>query len=419
MMKYFSDFFLYCLVCLLFGTKVQAQEAVWKRHTIDNSLNGADGVRLADINNDGLLDIVTGWEESGLTKVYLHPGFELVKEKWPSVEVGKAPNVEDAVFADIDKDGAVDVISSTEGNSRSIFIHWAPPDKNDLNNPSKWTTELLPSSKDAIQWMFALPIQIDSKHGLDIIAGAKGRESKLGWFQAPKNARNLDEWKWYPISPTRWIMSLMARDMDFDGDMDIIISDRKPATSNGVRWLENPGKLKNQKQEWKNHLMACNGLEVMFMDMADLDGDGLEDAVATEYTNQQIVYIKRLDTSGLRWKLYNIDIPAITGRAKAVKVGDINGDGKPDLVHATNTLKEDHKEGIIWMSFEKDPMNPKWNWHHLSGTEGYKFDRIELLDLDGDGDLDVLTCEENYGPNSEGLGVIWFENPFNINTKNP
>jgi hypothetical protein len=37
---------------------------------------------------------------------------------------------------------------------------------------------------------------------------------------------------------------------------------------------------------------------------------------------------------------------------------------------------------------------------------------MELLDLDGDGDLDVLTCEENYGPDSQGLGVIWYENPI-------
>ncbi len=33
------------------------------------------------------------------------------------------------------------------------------------------------------------------------------------------------------------------------------------------------------------------------------------------------------------------------------------------------------------------------------------------MDLDGDGDLDVLTCEEDYGENSAGLGVIWYENP--------
>ena len=29
----------------------------WKRHTIDKSSRGADGVRLADVNGDGLQDI--------------------------------------------------------------------------------------------------------------------------------------------------------------------------------------------------------------------------------------------------------------------------------------------------------------------------------------------------------------------------
>ena len=42
----------------------------------------------------------------------------------------------------------------------------------------------------------------------------------------------------------------------------------------------------------------------------------------------------------------------------------------------------------------------------ISGAAGTKFDRMELVDLDDDGDLDVITCEE-----SESLGVIWYENP--------
>ncbi|HBM76648.1 MAG TPA: VCBS repeat-containing protein, partial [Verrucomicrobiales bacterium] len=37
---------------------------------------------------------------------------------------------------------------------------------------------------------------------------------------------------------------------------------------------------------------------------------------------------------------------------------------------------------------------------------GSKFDLIELIDLDEDGDLDVVTCEE-----LAGLGLIWYENP--------
>jgi hypothetical protein len=32
--------------------------------------------------------------------------------------------------------------------------------------------------------------------------------------------------------------------------------------------------------------------------------------------------------------------------------------------------------------------------------------------MDKDGDLDVLICEENFGDNSRGLGVVWYENPF-------
>ena len=42
----------------------------------------------------------------------------------------------------------------------------------------------------------------------------------------------------------------------------------------------------------------------------------------------------------------------------------------------------------------------------LGGRAATKFARAEVIDLDGDGDLDVVTCEER-----ESLGVIWYENP--------
>ena len=47
-----------------------------------------------------------------------------------------------------------------------------------------------------------------------------------------------------------------------------------------------------------------------------------------------------------------------------------------------------------------------WLQHNLGGPEGVKFDLIQALDLDADGDLDVMTCEER-----DQLGVIWYENP--------
>ena len=410
-MKYFSIRIL--ILVLPFPSLMLAQGAFWPRHVIDSSFSGADGVRLADVNNDNLMDIATGWEEGGFTKVYVHPGYNLVTEKWPSVIVGNTPSVEDAVFVDLNNDGAVDVISSTEGKNKKVYINWAPKNPEDYLDSTKWTSEVLPVSDGLMQWMFAIPSQIDGINGMDFIAGAKGAEAKIGWFQAPENPNNMIDWKWHPISSATWVMSLLVKDIDGDGDLDVVTSDRKPGPTNGVRWLENPGETGKQSQKWANHFIGAKGLEVMFMDIADLDGDGLEDVIATEYTHQKIVYLRKLDHTGLNWQHYNIDIPEITGRAKAVSLGDINGDGKLDIVYSSNTLKEKGKVGLVWLTYKNEPTDPVWEWHHLSGPEGYKFDRIELLDLDGDGDLDVLTCEENYGVNSQGLGLIWYENPLN------
>jgi hypothetical protein len=158
------------LFVIIFSFSVQAQP-YWQIHVIDNSSSGADGVKLADINRDGRLDITTGWEEGGFTKVYLHPGINSVKEKWPAIIVGKTPNVEDAVFADMNNDGKPDVVSCSEGDTKKIFVHWNSG--NVVLQPENWKQELLPASDGLMQWMYAEPLQIDNKNGLDLVATDK------------------------------------------------------------------------------------------------------------------------------------------------------------------------------------------------------------------------------------------------------
>src|SRR5687767_14208520 len=80
--------------------------AAWTRHTIDGSSRGADGTRLADADGDGRPDIVTGWEQGGVIRLYLNPGPRRAKEAWPAVTVGQVGSPEDAVLADLDGDGA-------------------------------------------------------------------------------------------------------------------------------------------------------------------------------------------------------------------------------------------------------------------------------------------------------------------------
>jgi hypothetical protein len=378
----------------------------WPRHTIDSSSSGADGVKLADINGDGRLDIVTGWEEGGVTRLYLHPGFNKVRKEWPAVPVGKTPKVEDAVFADMNNDGQLDVVSCTENGSEKIFIHWAP--NNDFLNSEKWEQNILPASDGRMMWMYAEPLQVDGQYGVDLLAAGKGENAQLGWFEAPEKAGDLGRWKWHEITPVGWVMSMILRDMDRDGDVDVVITDRKGALA-GCRWLENPGEPAARKKRWNSHLIGAKDLEVMFMSMADMDGDGVEEAVVSERTAQTIRIYKRMDAGGLEWQERIIALPSFTGMAKSVEVGDVNGDGVQDLVVSTNT-NDQELNGLVWLNGKSIGASKQADFQPVSEAHNAKYDKVELLDIDGDGDLDILICEENHGDDSRGLGVIWYEN---------
>ncbi len=395
--------------CLALMAGVAIASDPWPRHTIDNSSRGADGVKLLDFNGDGIDDIVTGWEEGGLTRLYLHPGYEKVKQPWPAVVVGKTPNVEDATPVDLDGDGAVDVVSCCEGRTRTMFVHWAPNDRGAILDRNAWHTEPLPESAGRMMWMFCIPMQVDGKRGVDLVAGGKGAEAAIGWFEAPEDPRNLAQWRWHAMDSVGWIMSIKARDMDDDGDPDVLVSDRK-GSRRGVRWLENPGPDQEQTAPWKNHYLGGRDREVMFLTCGDLDGDGAEDIVCA-VKDGPILFLHR-DTNRDAWTPYDVAMPDGFGSGKGVAVGDLDLDGQAELVfsceHAAGDLS-----GLGRLVFAGFPQGPSYRIDNVSGATGIKYDRLELVDVDGDGDLDVYGCEEQQPVDGRpgGLGVFWYENP--------
>ncbi|HIE96858.1 MAG TPA: VCBS repeat-containing protein, partial [Fuerstia sp.] len=211
------------LFCLLTGTAVAE---AWQRHTIDPSdrstgKRGADGVRLADVNGDGHLDITTGWEEGGAVAVYLNPGPGGARKLWPAVTVGSIRGVEDAVFADLDADGAIDVVSCAEGKVNNVFVHWAPDLKAEYLSAKAWKTDVFPASEGR-RWMFALPMDMNTDGRVDLVVGSKNDNAIVGWLENPKNARDTASWKLHKLTHASWIMSLRASDLDGDGDADIV-----------------------------------------------------------------------------------------------------------------------------------------------------------------------------------------------------
>lgn len=392
-------------------TVVNWPKGEWKRHTIDDSSQGADGTRFADINRDGLLDITTPWEQGGEVRVYFHPGRDQMSKPWPRVTVGQVSDPEDSFFVDLDGDGFIDVVSNCEGNTKTIYVHWSPKDKNSLLDPTAWKTEELSAASGLGGWMYGIAMQVDNKYGIDLVAGCK--DGYISWFEAPKNPRDLDSWKVHPILPTRWTMTMCPSDIDEDGDIDVVVTERR-GSNRGVLWLENPGNIETNSV-WNQHRIGpVDAYEAMHCTITDLDQDGLED-VLNSVKGGPIKYHKRISQSPLVWATYSIEIPENAGGGKAVKVGDLDLDGQLDIA-VSSEHAIDGKIGTYWLSYDKKPTDVKWTPHSISGPEGYINDLIQLTDLDGDGDLDVVTVEEkgpyiSRGERVKELGVIWYENP--------
>lgn len=370
--------------------------APWARHEIDASGKGADGVRLADANGDGLLDIATAWEESGIVRAYLNPGADKVAEPWPAVTVGQVASPEDAVFADMNGDGIADVVSSTEGEEKTVYVHIAPAD--DYLNADGWTTQAVSRSQGKGQWMYAEPMDVDGNGSMDLVAGSKNDFAAIGSWRFPTTPGGRASWsRWYGAG---WVMSLVARDMNGDGRVDIVASDRKGPRS-GVLWFQNmPGSA-----AWPDTRIGPEAEhEAMFLDIADLDGDDRADVVLA-VKDGPIQFFRRLSQSGRNWRAYKIEMPEGFGTGKAVAVGDVDLDGAADVVFTCEGAK-DKLSGVGWLKHGGDPTAGGWMSTDIGGPEGVKFDRVELVDLDGDGDLDAITSEE-----SDLLGVVWYENP--------
>jgi hypothetical protein len=185
-------------------------------------------------------------------------------------------------------------------------------------------------------------------------------------------------------SDTTWLTVLAAGDLDGDGHADAAVADRgKMGTERRITLLRGDGR--GGLTTWAR--VENPGSDPKHVVIADADGDGRPEVLA-EGERETIAMIAYRDG---RFTLRKIP----TGLwVDAFAVGDLNGDGKPDLVAATARYRNRLVAllGTGGGRFRRTARLPTGRWPSA----------LAIADLNGDGRADVVTANEM----GDDLGVL-------------
>ena len=281
-------------------------------------------------------------------------------------------------LADLDGDADLDVLASSTDNNTVFWF------ENLGGTPPRFSRRIV--TQDALGVRAALAADLDNDGDLDVYSASHG-DNKVAWFE---NVGGTPPGFVQHVVTTEalYARSVYASDLDNDGDLDLISASQQDDL---VRWYENNGA--QPPLFTARTLLNADGVQHVYA--ADMDGDGDNDILyATEY-QASVGWLENLGGPAPQFAQHFVDNDA--PGAHAVTAADMDHDGDMDLVAAIEA-----RNAVIWYENNGQPL-PGFT-AHLMTDRAINAHGVAVADLDGDGDADVLSASREDGV------AGWFEN---------
>jgi hypothetical protein len=249
-------------------------------------------------------------------------------------------------------------------------------------------------------------VDLDMDGLLDVV-GCDAFNNKIFWIrQFPAGVYTEHALADSILAPSH----VQAIDFDKDGDLDLVVSSLGmlfPSNDKigSIYILENDGKMHFAKHLIVDKIARCSDVRA-----GDLNGDGLLDLAAVEfgYDDGETRWFENLGN----WKFKSHILQSLSGGINCELV-DIDNDGDLDII---TLISQEWEEIYLFVNNGKGKFEPKLLYG--STNEDFGSSSISLVDLDQDGDIDLLYTNGDafdYIPPRPRPwhGVNWLENKGN------
>lgn len=361
-----------------------------------------EDIELGDLNGDGFIDFAIANVASGTLQTFINNGDGSFTLR-DTIHSPDGEGFSDVAIGDPNQDGLGDLVG-VQGGSDFIRLYLAQPGGGyGANIPA-----FLPNSPSHAQFADAdgdglLDLFICAADGPNP-TGAPGFVACFingGFDETTGEWNNYDTFAVFNATTNPLPTNFELADMDGDGAVDIVISTNNFLSNGFIEVLLNTGAGSFTPASSTPVAFSANG-----MDVGDLNGDGLLDVVCANANDQDEITVL-LRTDATRGAIEFGDVRPLIGVndiAIDAKLGDLDGDGDIDIAigciggQSVNALINDGEA-----NFERVDN------YALTDPQA---NIIHAMDIDDDGDEDLLTITDRNGPlyvsisTNDGSGVF-------------
>jgi gliding motility-associated-like protein len=229
-------------------------------------------------------------------------------------------------------------------------------------------------------------MDLDGDGDMDVLS-ASFNDNKIAWYENTDGDGTFGAQQVISTAALR-ATSVYSTDLDGDGDMDVLSSS---FGDNKIAWYENDGTGNFGSQI----VISTAALGAYSVYATDMDGDGDMDVLSASWTDNKIAWYENTDGAGT-FGAQNV-ISTVAMKASSVYASDMDGDGDMDVVSASYG-----DDKIAW--YENTDGDGTFGAQQVISTAALSTRSVYATDLDGDGDMDVLSA--SYADNK----IAWYEN---------